>query len=463
MHRWTPSISPVPMTSLDHNSKFDNQRICLYCWKVFISTLILLVLLSFCIVYSIQKEIFFQQKYQHKQQEQFNQQQQLSFDTYIQDISNILLQITDKNYIDKKFLLHIETKTLMILRNLDINRKKDIILFLYERNLIQNNQLNLYGANLNNVELICPHDFHYFYLPGVLWSNAIFINCHLTFANLNHAYLINARFINSTLRNASLIETKLDKSYFIQTIIMNVNFHGASLIQADFLQADIVQGNNFTNADLYHAKLTNDQLEGKKISIIKHDFYHARFPNGSFGLLNSEENLISNGNAEMECFADQQTTWKTVDHNMILSTAKIENITNDNETINENHWGNCSFIISPKTRIYQEINLHSYSVLIDTNNAAFSFLGFANCHQSYFEINMYHSNDILHASRIYSKPWENMELNKNKSMHAYGEQRYNVSAHTRRIQIYFGIEISEDNFSCYFDNITLTIYQSQIK
>ncbi|CAF3460714.1 unnamed protein product [Rotaria sp. Silwood1] len=462
MHRWTPPVSPIPTTSWDNNTKYDNQQICLRWCKVCISTLTVLVLLSFCIIYPVQKELFFKQKYQNKQQEQFNQQQQLSFDTYIQDISNILLQESDKNNTNEKFL-HIQTKTLMILRTLDIKRKKDIILFLYERHLIQNNQLNLYGADLNNVELICPHDFHYLHLPGVLWSNGKFINCHLTFANLNNAYLINAQFINSTLQNASLIETKLDKSYFIQTIIMNVNFNQASLIQADFLQADVVQGNNFTNADLYQAKLTDDQLEGKKISIIKHDFFHARFPNGSFGLLNSEENLISNGNAEMECFADKQTKWKTVDSNTILLTEKIENITVNNTIINKNYWGNCSFIILSKTQVYQEINLHSYSVLIDTNNAAFSFLGFASCNRSYFKINMYRSDDILHGLKTYSTPWKEMELNDDELMHAYGEHRHNLSARTRRIEIYFGIEKSEDDIPCHFDNITLTIHQNTTK
>ncbi len=82
---------------------------------------------------------------------------------------------------------------------------------------------------------------------------------------------------------------------------------------------------------------------------------------------------------------------------MTSSTNTIENI-----TMNDNHWGNCSFIISAKSRVYQNINLHSYSLLIDTNNGAFSFLAFANCNQSYFEIDMYRSDNILHKSKIYS-------------------------------------------------------------
>jgi len=299
MRRWTPP-SQVPTTSMDHNITSQSQRTFLRWCKVIISGLIFAVLLSFCIVYTLQKETFFNEDYRHKQEDQHNQQQQLSFDTYIQDISKILLQILDINHIDEKFLLHIRTKTLIILRQLDTKRKKDVILFLYERNLIQNNQLNLRGADLNNVELICPRDLNHLHLPEILWANGIFINCRLTYAILDHAYLINARFINSTLQNASLIEANLDKSHFIQTIVMNTNFNGASLIQANFLQADFVQANNFTNADLYQAKLTNDQWEGKAISILKHDFHHARFPNGSFGLLNSEENLVLNGDAEIE-------------------------------------------------------------------------------------------------------------------------------------------------------------------
>jgi len=299
-HCWTPASSEVPTTSLDNNTTESNQRTCLRWCKVLISALLPMVILSFCIVYTLQKERFFNTEYQHKQQDEYEQQQRLSFDTYIQDISNNLLQRTEQNSIDNKLLLYIQTKTLIILKNLDVKRKKDILLFLYEKNLIQNNQLNLHGADLNNVELTCPHDFHHLHLSGVYWSNAIFINCRLRFANFTQAYLLNARFINSTLENASFIETNLDNSYFIQAIILNTNFNGASLRQADFLQADIVQGNNFINADLYQAKLTKDQLEGKKLLIVKHNFDHARYPNGSFELLNANENLVSNGNAEIE-------------------------------------------------------------------------------------------------------------------------------------------------------------------
>lgn len=292
MHRWSPP-SEIPVTNLD-NYKSDTQRMCLRWCKLVVSTLVLLVFISFVIIYGVQRDSFFMQEYQQKQTDDSNQRQRLLFDAYIRDVSTALLQISDDKYLD------ISSKTLTLLRFLEVKRKQNIILFLYERNLLQDNRLNLHGADFNNVELVCPHDFRYFYVAGVSWSHAYFINCPLQFANFDNTYLKYASFINSTIQDASFIKANLDYSRFIHTNVRNSNFNYGSLIQAAFFQANIVQGNNFSNADLYQANLTNEQLEGKQISIIGHDFRHARFPNGSFGLIDPAENLILNGNAETE-------------------------------------------------------------------------------------------------------------------------------------------------------------------
>jgi len=82
---------------------------------------------------------------------------------------------------------------------------------------------------------------------------------------------------------------------------------------------------------------------------------------------------------------------------MILSFEKNENIANNNS-----HWGSCSFALSNKTEVYQNINLHSYSLLIDTDNAELSFSAFANCSQSYFQIRIYRSDEILYGLQDYS-------------------------------------------------------------
>jgi hypothetical protein len=54
-----------------------------------------------------------------------------------------------------------------------------------------------------------------------------------------------------------------------------------------------------------------------------------------------------------------------------------------------------------------------------------------------------------------------MEDNDNKTMHLYGEYQCHLPIHTRRIEIYFGVEISEFSMKCYFDNITLMIHEKQ--
>ncbi|CAF4194045.1 unnamed protein product, partial [Rotaria magnacalcarata] len=111
MHRWSPPSQMIPITSLDNNSTSDTQRMRLRCCKVIIFALILLVLISFSIVYTLQKESLFNEEYKRKQQDEFHQRQQLLFDTYTQDISSTFLQITGNNHTDEKFLRHIQSKT----------------------------------------------------------------------------------------------------------------------------------------------------------------------------------------------------------------------------------------------------------------------------------------------------------------------------------------------------------------
>ena len=74
----------------------------------------------------------------------------------------------------------------------------------------------------------------------------------------------------------------------------------------------------------------------------------------------------------------------------------------ENTTIDNYDWGKCLFVISAKMEVHQNISLHSYSLLIDTDNAAFLFSAFASCNQSYFKIDMFRSDSILHESKIYS-------------------------------------------------------------
>ena len=85
--------------------------------------------------------------------------------------------------------------------------------------------------------------------------------------------------------------------------------------------------------------------------------------------------------------------WTPIHPNMNLSTDEIENATS---------WGNCSFIMTSPSRVYQIIDLHIYKLLIDKNSALMSFNAFANCEQSYFELTFHRMDAIVHQAKIYS-------------------------------------------------------------
>lgn len=62
----------------------------------------------------------------------------------------------------------------------------------------------------------------------------------------------------------------------------------------------------------------------------------------------------------------------------------------------------CALVMWEKTRVYQMIDLHLYSLLINTNNAMINFNALASCNQSYFEIHMFRSDGIKPLSLNYS-------------------------------------------------------------
>lgn len=239
---------------------------------------------------------------QQRDQDQWHQlysQRQTLFNAYIDDTSKFLTkQSINHSTIDKTALLYIRTKTLTVLRTLDIQRKRYIVLFLYENGLIREHGLDLRDADLNNVQLIGPYRLDHLYLPGVHWSKATFIDCHLKNATFDRSTMNNARFIRSTLESASLVETGLNSTDFRRTTIVYANFTDAALVGANFLDAEVVQGSLFIDSDLPGARFTSEQFRGQRVFTVSHSFNHARLPNGTFGPVDGAKNRIRNGDAE---------------------------------------------------------------------------------------------------------------------------------------------------------------------
>ncbi|CAF4018319.1 unnamed protein product [Rotaria magnacalcarata] len=256
--------------------------------KIVISTLIPCILGIFTIIFTLQQQQLSKQQQDQQHWHQLDSQRQQSFTTYIDDISEYLTQSSGIDPVtNKTSLLYIRTKTLTVLRTLDVERKKYVVLFLYESGLIRDSRLDLSGADLNYVQLIGPYILNNLTLPGVFWSNATFVNCHLKNAIFDRSVMNNAHFIRSTLESASLVEAALNNTDFTGTTVIYVNFTGALLIEANFLKAEVVQGITFTNSDLFGAHFTTEQYNGQRVTIVRNTFDHARLPNGTFGKIDA--------------------------------------------------------------------------------------------------------------------------------------------------------------------------------
>lgn len=159
----------------NHNTTVrKNQKMAKWC-KVVGSALIPCVLGVFTIIFTVQQQSLSRIQHTLDQQHQLNAQRQTLFDASINDISNLLLRTSDTNRTrDENFFLYVRTKTLTALRNLNAERKKYILLFLYESGFLRNSNLDLSGADFNDIQLIGPYKIDGLYLPNVSWSNALF-------------------------------------------------------------------------------------------------------------------------------------------------------------------------------------------------------------------------------------------------------------------------------------------------
>lgn len=293
MHQWTPT-SPIPTGPTD-SEKHSKQRLCLRWLKLLVSATIPIILVTLFLLHYHQEKDFFNKFNINQEFYRQEDQNRLSLDRFFDEISNVLLKPRDQRVFD-----FIQGKTLLILRSTNTKGKTDVLRFLLEQNLLQTGEINLSGADFHHVELNCLSKTLEIHLTGVFWSKGIFRNCHFSSSNFDSSIFSESQFFNCSFRSSSFVKSKFDKSYFESSTIVQSSFNDASFVDVDLLRMNIVQGNNFTRVDFYRSKMTTDQLQGKYQSIIPHDFHQARFPNGSFNMIDNGKNLLINGNAELE-------------------------------------------------------------------------------------------------------------------------------------------------------------------
>jgi uncharacterized protein YjbI with pentapeptide repeats len=276
--------------------------------KIFLSALIPLMIGVFTIVTTLQEQKLSTLQREHDKREALLLRQQSEhqannlhkeniYTIYLDDVSKLLISDNEKSS-----LMQIRAKTLATLRQLDSERKKHLLLFLYETELIYrplektiSSLLNVNDADFSGVyfqgttETSCS--FMYLYLHRVYLSNSSFIDCYIDRSNFSASSMYRTNFFKARLYRISFKFTLLHQSNFNQATLFNMSFVGASLVECNFTgtiwKVGIV---DFTNANLTGAVISDQELSK---SILDNSI----LPNGTWGPIR-RENLVVNGDAE---------------------------------------------------------------------------------------------------------------------------------------------------------------------
>jgi uncharacterized protein YjbI with pentapeptide repeats len=153
-------------------------------------------------------------------------------------------------------------QTLSVLRELDPNRKKIVLLFLKESNLIDhNNQIvSLKEADLNGVDL-SRMDLSKTILKGTSLIGTTFVGTDLREADLSGANLRRANLSGADLRVAELSRADLSGANLSKAKLHNANLTGAILKGADLREA-VLRIANLSGTDLSKAKLRGADQSG---------------------------------------------------------------------------------------------------------------------------------------------------------------------------------------------------------
>lgn len=251
-------------------------------------------------------------------------QREQYFRQYVIDMQDLLLHHNLRNSKSGDVVQIIaRTQTLAALRNLDGQRKSQVIRFLYEAELVQQSNIivvlneadlsdavlsaypmeidlsdivlykvNLSRANLSQTLLrrafLNSSDLTHAELTGSLLSDArlsdailyyadlrvaVMMKTDFSFARLNYADLRRASMNEANLRNSFLQFADLryaDLSSADQTSIINATNKGADLSSANLFKADLrgarLNGVDFRGANLEGANLSQAQMIGTRIS-----------------------------------------------------------------------------------------------------------------------------------------------------------------------------------------------------
>lgn len=293
----------------DIEERFAKRKFCFIWTRVLLSASLTLTVSAFTIIFTIQEDIRDRVHREQQQRDMNKIRTQLVYDTYLNDISSLLL--SNLNDSTGKIKSHIRSKTLNALLHIDATQKTDIILFLYENYLIRSNYpelaLDLSTADLNNCQFKHPCKLEYLYLPNVLADSIVFNRCKLRRAVFNGSSMVGANFIYSHASGAYFDGVNLTNAIFTKTNNLKINFANAILVRTSFNNGPNLQNVNLMNADLFQSDLTDEQFAFVYFSQ-SNTLLNTRFPNGSFSPIDSSQ-LIRDGGAELSVSNSQYNLW----------------------------------------------------------------------------------------------------------------------------------------------------------
>ncbi|CAF1333491.1 unnamed protein product [Adineta ricciae] len=322
----------------------------------------------FTVVFTLQQNASAKAAREQDQRQADETNQRIIFKEYIDDMKELLL---DKYFAQNmtRSLLHIRVQTLTALKSLDTNRKRDIIIFLYENHLIRHDKsprIELRGADLTNVKFgessIETCLLTNLYLPGIYAKGIIFDGCDLAGARFDDALMNNAQFYSCILYNATFVRTNLTNAKFYDNYIFMADF-SSTLLTKTSIKGGILQGVNLTNADLYKSDINDALMYPLNFGgVEQNEFRNARFPNGSFSDMNTK-NLLNE--TESKCGRNTTVAWiDAVDHNQLaIIHGGQMNVGND-----------CFFVLDHRDDqiALLPVRTQEYSLLIDLEQAKFN-------------------------------------------------------------------------------------------
>jgi len=189
-------------------------------------------------------------------------QRETALQSYIDKMSELLLEkhlreSKPEDEVRKIGRVH----TLTVLHRLDSERKRSVLQFLYESDLIVkgNSFINLDGAELSGANLV-----------GANLGAADLSAANLSRADLREASLGGAELSGADLREASLSQASLSRASLSRADLSRANLSGADLIVAFLNEAELsganLSGADMIGTDLREAYLREANLSGAELS-----------------------------------------------------------------------------------------------------------------------------------------------------------------------------------------------------